>query len=89
MLPSYINTGFDNPKKFKVVLHKFLYKTSFYSLDEFFNFKKVNSTYDLDRHTKNLACMFLPFIYLPTRTILLVGIYSQLQVLVILCNAVI
>jgi len=34
MLPSYIKTEFDNPKKFKVVLQKLLYKKSFYSLDE-------------------------------------------------------
>jgi len=36
VLPSYIKTEFDNPKKFKVVLQKFLYKDSFYSLDGFF-----------------------------------------------------
>lgn len=31
MLLSYIKTEFDNPKKFKVTLNKFLYKNSFYS----------------------------------------------------------
>jgi hypothetical protein len=40
MLPSYIKTEFENPKKFKVVLQKFLYKNSFYSLDEYFELKK-------------------------------------------------
>jgi len=41
MLPSYIKTEFDNPKKFKVVLQKILHENSFYSLDENFEFKKV------------------------------------------------
>jgi hypothetical protein len=41
MLPIYIKTEFDNPKKFKLVLQKFLHENSFYSLDEFSNFKKV------------------------------------------------
>jgi hypothetical protein len=36
MLPIYIKTEFDNPKKFKVVLQKFLCENSFYSLDEYF-----------------------------------------------------
>ena len=36
MLPSYIKTGFDNPKKVKVVLQKFLHENSFYSLEEYF-----------------------------------------------------
>jgi len=31
MLPSYIKTESDNPKKFKVVLQKFLYENSFHS----------------------------------------------------------
>jgi len=31
MLPSYIKIGCDNPKKFKLILQKFLYKNSFYS----------------------------------------------------------
>jgi hypothetical protein len=35
MLPSYIKTEFDNPKKFKVVLQKVLYENSFHSLDEY------------------------------------------------------
>jgi len=34
-LPSDIKTEFNNPKKFKVVLQKFLYEKSFYSLDEY------------------------------------------------------
>jgi len=40
MLPSYIKTKFDNPKKFKVVLQKILYKNSFYSLNEYFELQK-------------------------------------------------
>jgi hypothetical protein len=40
MLPSYIKTEFDNPKKFKVVLQKFLYKNSLYSLNEYFELQK-------------------------------------------------
>jgi len=36
-LPSDIKTEFNNPKKFKVVLQKFLYEKSFYSLDEYFD----------------------------------------------------
>jgi len=40
MLPSYMKTEFDNPTKFKVILQKFLYKNSFYSLDEFFELQK-------------------------------------------------
>jgi hypothetical protein len=66
MLPSYVKRkACDNPKKFEVILQKKknLYKNSFHALDEFFELqKKVNSIYDLDRHMKNLACMF-PFFY--------------------------
>jgi hypothetical protein len=40
MLPSYIKTEFDNPKKFKVILHNFLHENSFYSLDENFELQK-------------------------------------------------
>jgi hypothetical protein len=40
MLPSYIKTEFENPNKFKVILQKFLYENSFYSLDEHFELKK-------------------------------------------------
>ena len=39
-LPSCIKPEFDNPKKFKVVLQKFLYENSFYSLDECFELYK-------------------------------------------------
>ena len=42
-LPSYIKIESDNPKKFKLVLQKFLYKNSFYSLDEYFQFRKVKN----------------------------------------------
>ena len=41
MLPSYIKIKSDNPKKFKMALQKFLYENSFYSLDEYFQFRKV------------------------------------------------
>jgi len=40
MLPSYIKTELDNPKKFKVVLQKFLYENYFYSSDEYFKLHK-------------------------------------------------
>jgi len=36
MLPSDIEIQSNNPKKFKLVLQKFLYENSFYSLDEYF-----------------------------------------------------
>jgi len=35
-LPSYIKVESDNPKKFKLILEKFLYENSFYSVDEYF-----------------------------------------------------
>ena len=41
MLPSYIKAKFDNPKKFKVVLQKFLCENSFYSLDKYCELQKV------------------------------------------------
>jgi len=40
MLPPYIKTESDNPKKFKVVLQKCLYENSFYSLEEYFELQK-------------------------------------------------
>jgi hypothetical protein len=40
ILPSYIKTEFDNPRKFKAVLQKFLYENSFYSVDEYFELLK-------------------------------------------------
>jgi len=40
MLPSYFKIKTDNPKKFKLVLQKFLYENSFYSLDEYFELQK-------------------------------------------------
>jgi hypothetical protein len=43
MLPSYIKLESDNPKKFKLILQKFLYKNSFYSLDEYFQSQKVKN----------------------------------------------
>jgi hypothetical protein len=39
-LPCNIKTEFNNKKKFKGVLQKFLYKKSFYSLDEYFVHQK-------------------------------------------------
>jgi len=36
MLPLYIKAESDNPKKFKVLLQKYLHENSFYSLDEYF-----------------------------------------------------
>jgi hypothetical protein len=36
MLHSDIKIQSDNPKKFKLVLQKFLYENSFYPLDEYF-----------------------------------------------------
>jgi hypothetical protein len=41
MLPSYIKIESDNSKKFKLVLQKILYEKSFYSLDEYFQSRKV------------------------------------------------
>jgi len=40
MLPSYIKTEFDNPKKFKVVLQNVLHENFFYSLDKYFELQK-------------------------------------------------
>ena len=40
ILPSYIKIESDNPKKFKQILRKFLYKNSSYSLDEYFELLK-------------------------------------------------
>ena len=36
MLPPCVKAEFDNPKKFKVVIQKFLHENSFYSVDEYF-----------------------------------------------------
>jgi len=35
----------DNPKKFELILQKFLYENSFYSLGEILNFRKVKFIY--------------------------------------------
>jgi hypothetical protein len=40
ILPSYIKTEFDNSKKFKAVLQKFLHENSFYSPEEYFELLK-------------------------------------------------
>jgi hypothetical protein len=39
-LPSHIKMEFDNPKKFKRSLQKVLHENSFYSLNEYVDFKK-------------------------------------------------
>ena len=54
MLPSYIKIESDNPKKFKLILQKFVYDNSFYSLDEYFELqKKLNLfIYDLNQYLK-------------------------------------
>ena len=40
MLLSCIKIESDNLKKFKLILQKFLYENSFYSLDEYFELQK-------------------------------------------------
>jgi len=46
MLPSYIKIEPDNPKKFPLILQKFLYENSFYFLYEYFELqKKINFIY--------------------------------------------
>jgi len=40
ILPSYIKIESDNSKKFKLILQKYLYKNSFYCLDEYFELQK-------------------------------------------------
>ena len=65
--PTYIQLESDNPKKFKLVLQKFLYENSFHSLDDYFELQKVKYFYiwfglvfeslahEVDMH----LCMFL------------------------------
>ena len=49
MLPLYIKIEPDNFKKFKLIVQKCLYENSFYSLDKYFEFQKVNLfIYDLN-----------------------------------------
>jgi len=45
MLPYHIKIDSDNPKKFKLILHKFLYENYFYSLDNIFNVKTIKFIY--------------------------------------------
>jgi len=40
MLSSYIKIESDNPTKFKLILQKFLYESSFCTLDEYFELQK-------------------------------------------------
>jgi len=49
MRPLYIKIQPDNSRKFKLILHKFLYEKSFYSLDEYFELQKLKFIiYDLN-----------------------------------------
>jgi hypothetical protein len=55
MLPYNIKIESENikmdsyyPKKFKLVLQKFLYENSFYSLEEYFEIQKSLFIYDLN-----------------------------------------
>jgi len=48
MLQFYIKAESDNPKKFKVLLQKYLCENSFYSLDEYFQLQSYVLTYDLN-----------------------------------------
>jgi len=41
ILPPYIKTETDNPKKFKLVTQKFLHHNSFYSLEEYFELQNI------------------------------------------------
>jgi hypothetical protein len=41
MFPSCIKVESDNHKKFKLILQKFLYESSFYSFDEYFELLKI------------------------------------------------
>ena len=54
MLPSYIQIQSDNPKIFKLILHKFLYENSFHCLDAYFELQqKLNSFInDLNQYLK-------------------------------------
>jgi len=47
MLPSYIKIKSDNPNKFKLILQKFLYENSLYSLVEYYELKKIKFIYIL------------------------------------------
>jgi hypothetical protein len=48
MFPPYIKIVSENPKKFKLLLQKFLYENSICSLDEYFEPKKNKLMYDLN-----------------------------------------
>jgi hypothetical protein len=39
-LPTYIKTEINNPRRFELLLKKFLLENSFYSLKEFYNWDK-------------------------------------------------
>ena len=45
MLPSYITVESGNPKKFKFILHKFLYKNSFILWTNILKLKKIKLIY--------------------------------------------
>jgi hypothetical protein len=40
-LPTYIKSEYNNIKKFESFLKKFLLENAFYSLEEFYNFRKM------------------------------------------------
>jgi hypothetical protein len=44
-LSTYIKIESDNLTKFKLILQKFLYENSLYSVDEYFELKKFNYIY--------------------------------------------
>ena len=52
MLPSYIKIEPDNPKKFPLILQKFLYENSFYFLYEYFELKKKLNLFLYDLNNK-------------------------------------
>ena len=45
MPPAYIKIESENPKKLKLILKKFVHGNSFYSLDEYFELKKIKFIY--------------------------------------------
>jgi hypothetical protein len=68
-LHTYIKIESDNSKKFNLVLQKFLYEISCYSVDVHFEHKKINTfIYDLDcylnvYYTKSIR-MYVPVYFI-------------------------
>jgi len=52
MLSSYMKKESDNTKKFRLTVQKFLYKNSFYSLDEYFEVQRIKFIYILNWYLK-------------------------------------